>query len=84
MIHVVWWDRKPGGAIEDVTPGVDSGLNIRTRVHEYGGGALLIAGSYAYFANFKYDFKFCGSLASPHSHELLCFVHLAAFMLFCC
>eukprot|EP00884_Botryococcus_braunii_P000599 jgi/Botrbrau1/1053/Bobra.0076s0019.2 len=44
---------RPGGPTEDVTPGVDSGYNIRTRVHEYGGGASLVSGSYAYFANFK-------------------------------
>ena len=27
---------------EDVTPGVDSGFNVRTRVHEYGGGDYVV------------------------------------------
>ena len=27
---------------EDVTPGVESGFNVRTRVHEYGGGDYMV------------------------------------------
>src|SRR5215470_1486793 len=40
--------RANGGA--DVTP---AGFNARTRVHEYGGGAVTIAGGVVYFSNFK-------------------------------
>ncbi len=40
---------RPGGAIEDVIP---REFNARTRVHEYGGGAYLVAGSTVYFCNF--------------------------------
>lgn len=44
--------RAPDGTVEDVTPGVDSGLSVRTRVHEYGGGAWWLGGDYLYFTNF--------------------------------
>ncbi len=39
-----------GGEPEDVTP---AGFNVRTRVHEYGGGAYWVAGGTVYFANFS-------------------------------
>jgi dipeptidyl aminopeptidase/acylaminoacyl peptidase len=39
----------PGGVPEDVTP---EGFNVRTRVHEYGGGAYAVHGSTVLFANF--------------------------------
>ncbi|MGH2544568.1 MAG: S9 family peptidase, partial [Ardenticatenaceae bacterium] len=41
--------RPPAGASEDVTP---SPFNARSRVHEYGGGAYLVAGDVVYFTNF--------------------------------
>jgi dipeptidyl aminopeptidase/acylaminoacyl peptidase len=41
--------RTADGAIADVVP---AGFNVRTRVHEYGGGAFVVAGGDAYFANF--------------------------------
>jgi dipeptidyl aminopeptidase/acylaminoacyl peptidase len=41
--------RDAGGALSDVTP---EGFNVRTRVHEYGGGSVLVEGSRTYFANF--------------------------------
>jgi dipeptidyl aminopeptidase/acylaminoacyl peptidase len=41
--------RSPDGQIEDVTP---TGLNVRTRVHEYGGGSFLVDGDTVYFVNF--------------------------------
>jgi dipeptidyl aminopeptidase/acylaminoacyl peptidase len=41
--------RTAGGSIEEVTP---AGFNVRTRVHEYGGGAYVVHGGVAYFANF--------------------------------
>ncbi len=36
------------GKIEDITP---TGFNVRTRVHEYGGGAVLIQDGVIYFSN---------------------------------
>lgn len=38
------------GKVEDVTP---QPFNIRTRVHEYGGGAYLIADDTVYFSNYQ-------------------------------
>lgn len=46
--------RAPDGTVADVTPGVDSGFNIRTRVHEYGGGAAWMGDQHLYFTNFAY------------------------------
>ncbi|GAB4298989.1 MAG: S9 family peptidase [Oscillatoriaceae cyanobacterium] len=58
--------RTPDGTITDVTPGVtsDQGLltkdkghlttfNVRTRVHEYGGGAFAVAAGVVYFSNLE-------------------------------
>jgi dipeptidyl aminopeptidase/acylaminoacyl peptidase len=43
--------RRPrGGEPEDVTP---QGFYVRTRVHEYGGGAWLLHGQTAFFSNFE-------------------------------
>src|SRR5690349_13741730 len=39
----------PGQAPQDVTP---AGLSVRTRVHEYGGGAYLVEGDTLWFSNF--------------------------------
>ncbi len=41
--------RSANGSIADVTP---EGFNVRTRVHEYGGGAYLVHGSTVFFSNF--------------------------------
>ena len=41
--------RTPGGETSDVTP---SPFNVRTRVHEYGGGAFTLVDGTIYFANF--------------------------------
>jgi dipeptidyl aminopeptidase/acylaminoacyl peptidase len=41
--------RSPDGAITDVVP---AGFNVRTRVHEYGGGAYVVSGGRVYFSNF--------------------------------
>jgi dipeptidyl aminopeptidase/acylaminoacyl peptidase len=38
------------GAAEDVTP---SEFNVRTRVHEYGGGAFAVSGETVYFTNYE-------------------------------
>src|SRR6266545_3391024 len=40
---------NPGGEAEDLTP---EGFNVRTRVHEYGGGAYAVHGTTVVFANF--------------------------------
>ena len=42
--------RTLDGKVEDMTP---PPLNVRTRVHEYGGGAYVVRDGIAYFANFK-------------------------------
>lgn len=39
--------------VYDVTPGPDSGIVVRTRVHEYGGGEYLVVGTTLFFSNFK-------------------------------
>ena len=41
--------RAPDGTIADVTP---RDMNVRTRVHEYGGEAYVVADRVVYFANF--------------------------------
>ena len=41
--------RTPDGKITDVTP---SPFNVRTRVHEYGGGAFTVTDGTIYFSNF--------------------------------
>ena len=41
--------QDPDGKVRDITP---APFNIRTRVHEYGGGASLIHGDSIYFSNF--------------------------------
>ncbi len=42
--------RTADGRVEDVTP---REMNVRTRVHEYGGGAYAVADGVVYFANFS-------------------------------
>jgi dienelactone hydrolase len=41
--------RTPAGAISDVTP---QHINVRSRVHEYGGDAYLVSGGVVYLTNF--------------------------------
>lgn len=42
--------RSPDGTLSDV---VSPAYNLRTRVHEYGGGAVAVAGGTVYFSNFS-------------------------------
>jgi len=42
--------RRADGRHEELTP---QGFNVRTRVHEYGGGAYIVAGGQIYFTNFS-------------------------------
>ena len=46
--YVIMRDSLNGPAV-DITP---SGFNIRTRVHEYGGGSYIVHGSTIFFSNF--------------------------------
>lgn len=41
---------KGDGSVQEVTP---EGFNVRTRVHEYGGGAFAVADGVIYFSNFS-------------------------------
>jgi dipeptidyl aminopeptidase/acylaminoacyl peptidase len=41
--------REPSGVTADVTP---RDHNVRTRVHEYGGGAYVVSNSFIYYSNF--------------------------------
>ena len=42
--------RRPDGRIEEVTP---PDFNVRTRVHEYGGGAYVVSEGVVYASNFS-------------------------------
>jgi dipeptidyl aminopeptidase/acylaminoacyl peptidase len=42
--------RRPSGQIQDVTP---EEFNVRTTVHEYGGGAYLVQDGVVFFSNFQ-------------------------------
>jgi dipeptidyl aminopeptidase/acylaminoacyl peptidase len=42
--------RSPNGQTTDITP--EAPLNVRTRVHEYGGGAYIVVDGTVYFSNF--------------------------------
>jgi dipeptidyl aminopeptidase/acylaminoacyl peptidase len=41
--------RRPDGSTADITP---APYNVRTRVHEYGGGSFAVRDGHAYFVNF--------------------------------
>ena len=61
LIETLFWFRKPGQAAEQLTPGPESGLNPRTRVHEYGGGESTLGDGVIFFSNFAW-----ASDSSPH------------------
>ena len=44
--------RHTGSGIEPVTPDNEQKFNVRSRVHEYGGGAFAVAGGVVWFSNF--------------------------------
>ena len=48
--------RTADGTLEDVTP---REMNVRTRVHEYGGGAYTVADGTVYFVNFRDQRVYC-------------------------
>ena len=48
--------RTSDGTIADITP---EGFNVRTRVHEYGGGAFVIDNETVYFTNFTDQRLYC-------------------------
>jgi dipeptidyl aminopeptidase/acylaminoacyl peptidase len=50
--------RTPDGQASDVTP---PPFNVRSRVHEYGGGAFLVADGTVYFSNFADQRLYCTS-----------------------
>ena len=41
---------SPDGTVSDISP---TPFNVRTRVHEYGGGAFAVSGGTVYFSNFS-------------------------------
>ena len=65
-----------GGPVQDVTPGQESGFNVRTRVHEYGGGAYALADDAVYFSNFKARARLpaCSPYPDPSASNTVCTV----------
>ncbi|PIE35088.1 peptidase [candidate division KSB3 bacterium] len=53
--------RNPDGSLDDVTP---APYNVRTRVHEYGGGACIIDRGSVYFINFADQRFYCQTATS--------------------
>ena len=53
--------RTPDGKISDVTP---PPFNVRTRVHEYGGGSFVVTSGVVYFSHFADGRIYCQTLDS--------------------
>ncbi len=53
--------RTPDGKITDATP---APFNVRTRVHEYGGGSFVVASGTIYFSHFADQRIYCQTLDS--------------------
>ena len=51
--------RATDGAIDPVTPDSGEKFNVRSRVHEYGGGAFCVAGGTVWFSNFADQRLWC-------------------------
>jgi dipeptidyl aminopeptidase/acylaminoacyl peptidase len=58
--------RRADGRHEDLTP---HGFNVRTRVHEYGGGAFVIADEKIYFVNFSDQRVYGGGLSGGSTKQ---------------
>jgi dipeptidyl aminopeptidase/acylaminoacyl peptidase len=71
---IYWLERRPNeggrsalirrggdGRHDELTP---EGFNVRTRVHEYGGGAYIVAGGAVYFSNFADQRVYRGGLST--------------------
>jgi hypothetical protein len=76
---VYWLERRPNeggrsvlerrrvdGRHEELTP---QGFNVRTRVHEYGGGAYIVAGGQIYFSNFSDQRVYRGGLSAGSKEQ---------------
>ena len=76
---VYWLERRPSeggrsvlvrrrmdGRHEDLTP---PGFNVRTRVHEYGGGSFIVAGGQIYFTNFSDQRVYRGAVGDGGSKD---------------
>jgi dipeptidyl aminopeptidase/acylaminoacyl peptidase len=58
--------RRADGRHEELTP---QGFNVRTRVHEYGGGAYIVADGQIYFTNFSDQRVYSGGSGVAGSKE---------------
>ena len=58
--------RKDASGISDITP---ANFNVRTRVHEYGGGDFTVSSGIVYFTNFK-DQRLYAQLAFPGAEPI--------------
>ena len=59
--RIVLVRREQDGVQKDITP---EGFNVRTRVHEYGGGAFAIYEDFLYFVNFKDQRIYCQKMTT--------------------
>jgi dipeptidyl aminopeptidase/acylaminoacyl peptidase len=58
--------RRADGRQDELTP---EGFNVRTRVHEYGGGAYIVAGEDVYFSNFGDQRVYRGGLSAGSEEQ---------------
>jgi dipeptidyl aminopeptidase/acylaminoacyl peptidase len=58
--------RREDGRHQELTP---QGFNVRTRVHEYGGGAYIVAGGQIYFSNFSDQRVYRGGLSAGSKEQ---------------
>ena len=66
----------PDGQTTDITP---LAFNVRTRVHEYGGGAFLVADGTIYFSNFadqRLYSQIPGTEPQPLTPSALSLIHI--------